>query len=185
MYLNLLIISGFPQNTLSDLKGPKENYKARNDAKEIKLNYSDPFPHLHIYPTIINAYICCSPDRNLGRSWICLGQIGILFWPGQILDLPKVSLGKIRIPIWLGRFRAWVAQAGRFVRFVHPMQRSVPKSAFKMVASIDSTFRNAGTNRSWAETVIERNSSGPKMTSYQQIASNTINLNFSSVSYAI
>ena len=42
-------------------------------------------------------YIAYSPDRNLGRSGICLGQIGIPFWPRQIPDLPKVSLGQIRI----------------------------------------------------------------------------------------
>ena len=52
----------------------------------------------------VYAYICRIPDRNLGRSGICLGQIGILFWPRQIPDLPKVILGQIRIPIWLGRF---------------------------------------------------------------------------------
>ena len=33
-------------------------------------------------------YICHSPDRNLGRSGICQGQIGILFKPKQSPDLP-------------------------------------------------------------------------------------------------
>ena len=51
--------------------------------------------------------ICRSPDRNLGRSGICLGQIGILFWP-------KVILGQIRISIWLGRFRICLGQMGIF-----------------------------------------------------------------------
>ena len=61
-----------------------------------------------------NVCICRSPDRNLGRSGICLGQIGILFWPRQIPDLPKVILGQIRIPIWLGRFRICLGQMGIF-----------------------------------------------------------------------
>ena len=52
-------------------------------------------------------YMCRSPDRNLGRSGICLGQIGILFWP-------KFNLGQIRIPIWLGRFRICLGQMGIF-----------------------------------------------------------------------
>ena len=61
-----------------------------------------------------NKYICRSPDRNLGRSGICLGQIGILFWPRQILDLPKVILDQIRIPVWLGRFQICLGQIGIF-----------------------------------------------------------------------
>ena len=51
--------------------------------------------------------ICRNPDRNLGRSGICLGQIRILFWP-------KFISGQIRIPIWLGRFRISLGQMGIF-----------------------------------------------------------------------
>ena len=62
----------------------------------------------------LDQWICRSPERNLGRSGICLGQIGILFWPRQIPDLPKVILGQIRIPIWLGRFQICLGQMGIF-----------------------------------------------------------------------
>ena len=55
----------------------------------------------------VGTCTCRSPDRNLGTSGICLGQIGILFWP-------KVILGQIRIPIWQGRFRICLGQMGIF-----------------------------------------------------------------------
>ena len=56
------------------------------------------------------GYQATSLSRNLVRSGICLGHIGILIWPRQIPDLPKVSLSQIRIPIWLGRFRICLGQ---------------------------------------------------------------------------
>ena len=75
------------------------------------------FDNIELSYTLICASCTCmcrSPDRNLGRSGICLGQIGILFWPMLIPDLPKDSLGQIRIPIWLGRFRICLGQIGIF-----------------------------------------------------------------------
>ena len=50
---------------------------------------------------LIMLYICRSPNRNLARSGIWLGQIGILIWPSQIPDLAKLSLSLARSGIWL------------------------------------------------------------------------------------
>ena len=47
---------------------------------------------------LLNLYICRSPDRNLGRSGICLGQIGILFWPKVYFRPDKNSYLARQIP---------------------------------------------------------------------------------------
>ena len=57
----------------------------------------------HIYRIYYNTHVRHSPKWVFSRSIICLGQNGILFWPWQIPDLPKLSLVQIRMPFCLGQ----------------------------------------------------------------------------------